>query len=438
MRLLPLLVLAALLAALGALLVPARGASEGASARPGAWGVQRPAASRPGQPPARGDESPAGDGSVRSPARPGASLRGRVVDVRGTPLPEVSLELEPASGGVWHLRSSAADGSFEVLGLDPGPWRLRAHQGGAASTELEVVLARDAQRTEVELVLRRARELTLRLLDREGRPLAVALHELRLAPHQRPRVELVQPGLAARELDGAPFLASGGGRLEVVEATPIHLRLILGETRLDELDLDPDPPPREAILRADPRRVAELQARLTLHLDGSRGAAALWFRSPQGPWHQRSLGRGAREQGFDLPLGTWELVLIAPGFAFARRELDPDLTEGWEWHVAPAHAQTALTLRGRVRDEQGAALSAQVTLELRIEDGRWRALPPPLSPWSEVGGELTQRDLTGGTYRAACAAGGPWVEFDLPRAEPLEVPFAPGSSARARSTSARR
>lgn len=109
--------------------------------------------------------------------RAGLTLRGRVVDDLGAAVPTFRVHAEPLSGArgaAWCELAEAIDqpaGTFELLGLRPGPLRLVASdRAGSASAALELDLRADQDG--LVLVLPRPATVSGTVLDGAGRPVA--------------------------------------------------------------------------------------------------------------------------------------------------------------------------------------------------------------------------------------------------------------------------
>ncbi len=102
---------------------------------------------------------------------PGRSIRGRVVDGAGAPVPGAEvLALTGARKGPLPRRGqSGDDGSFEIQGLEVGEWGLLpSAEGFASSPSQPVVIEEDGLADEVELVLLRGAEVEVLVLDGSG------------------------------------------------------------------------------------------------------------------------------------------------------------------------------------------------------------------------------------------------------------------------------
>lgn len=106
---------------------------------------------------------------------PGQSIRGRVVDGEGAPIPSAEvLALAGAAGGskspqLPRRASTNEDGVFEVDGLRVGDWRLLpSAETFASSPARTVTIGEDGHADEVELVLQRGVEVEVLVLDGTG------------------------------------------------------------------------------------------------------------------------------------------------------------------------------------------------------------------------------------------------------------------------------
>ncbi|MEM8712712.1 MAG: carboxypeptidase regulatory-like domain-containing protein, partial [Planctomycetota bacterium] len=110
---------------------------------------------------------------------PAIALRGRVQDAGGTGIAGarvvVTAQAESGDLGAYTASDLAKeDGAFEVRGLGPGKWRLRAvAEGFAVKDDVDVVVeAGAAPPDDVEVTLERGIDVTAVVVDGEGRPRA--------------------------------------------------------------------------------------------------------------------------------------------------------------------------------------------------------------------------------------------------------------------------
>ncbi|MFN9441299.1 MAG: carboxypeptidase-like regulatory domain-containing protein [Planctomycetota bacterium] len=100
---------------------------------------------------------------------PGQSIAGRVVDAQGAPLGLTRIEAWPTeAAGEPSIATSAADGSFEVLGLGLGKHGLRASRRGYGTTTANGV---DSGARSVQLQLPALATARVRVVDAAGAPL---------------------------------------------------------------------------------------------------------------------------------------------------------------------------------------------------------------------------------------------------------------------------
>jgi uncharacterized GH25 family protein len=107
----------------------------------------------------------------------GAVLTGRVSDaLSGAPLDDFLLWLEPLDPGrrvagthIPFQRFEHAQGAFRLEGIEPGRWRPTADSEGYARTSGPELELREGEQS-VELAIRPARTLRLRVIDQDGAP----------------------------------------------------------------------------------------------------------------------------------------------------------------------------------------------------------------------------------------------------------------------------
>jgi hypothetical protein len=106
---------------------------------------------------------------------PATVLEGIVVDDTGNPVKDAEVVAVPPQGarerplGAW----SSADGTFELVGLDPGRYRVSATSAGGRSTPLELTLRTDDV-TSVRLIIAKDALITGRVLLPSLAPIAGA------------------------------------------------------------------------------------------------------------------------------------------------------------------------------------------------------------------------------------------------------------------------
>jgi hypothetical protein len=107
--------------------------------------------------------------------KPGLAVRGTVLDTTGRPAPGIVVEASPAArsgGGITFpgeavTARSADDGSFALVGLEPGAWVLAASgEGGASAREVVEAGTEEA----VELRLEGAGAIAGRVIGEDGSP----------------------------------------------------------------------------------------------------------------------------------------------------------------------------------------------------------------------------------------------------------------------------
>jgi len=103
---------------------------------------------------------------------PGGVVSGRVVDEAGKPA-RSAIRLRPKNGSMTYARSGE-DGTFELVGVDPGPATIEASWKSESSGLLPITIGRDAAE-EVTLTLRRKRVITGWVLAPSGTPVAGAV-----------------------------------------------------------------------------------------------------------------------------------------------------------------------------------------------------------------------------------------------------------------------
>ncbi len=114
-------------------------------------------------------------------ARPGGSLRVRVVDRAGKPVPGARVRACPRAGGgcPWRTRArTGRDGRALLAGLRPGTWRVEAAAPGFLPADRDGL--HPGRGTPVEIVLSRGGGIAGTIVDAGGRPVGAARLALRI------------------------------------------------------------------------------------------------------------------------------------------------------------------------------------------------------------------------------------------------------------------
>lgn len=295
----------------------------------------------------------------------GLTVRGFVLDLDGRPYEDATLFVTEVGSLSWRSRDerSAADGSFTLTGIAPGPWRIGASAKEAIDTGF-VDLDLQADLEGLELRIARGGCIGGRVVWADGEPAAAMVVQARRAYRAQSTTldsaEFELCGLAdvphvveARaERDGV----KGVARLEEIRPGGPPLRLVLAPELLFDV---------EFVLR-DPSGAEIAGARVSAEaLDGS-------FDSLSGTPHLRV-----------MRAGRWELTIEARGFSAYRGEYDFQQATTLELVLVPA-----AEVRGVVLDTRGQRVERAEILALGEprasvfhsgREGRF-ALPVPARP----------------------------------------------------------
>lgn len=238
----------------------------------------------------------------------GHRLRGSAVDDRGARLASFHVQLTPFEdeyaswkrhGDAIGRRFKDASGSFEIEGLEPGDYRLKAEAGGHAPFETNVVVPSPAP---VPMVLPRAALLAGRVLDPDGLPIqGASVGAVKLSG------ESWRPFESASET----VETDADGAFEIADVHPGSVRVRAfaagrATTETDALRVEPGARIEGLVLRTG--RGARLLGRVLgpggqglsdrrLYLRGEEGGSTAWTQSDP-------TGRFAFE---DLPAGRYVL-----------------------------------------------------------------------------------------------------------------------------------
>jgi len=320
----------------------------------------------------------------------GATLSGTVLDASGAPcagaevaarprtdteLP-VPIDLEPGA-----KTSSDAQGRFVLVGVQPGPTRLRVRSPGHLQFELDLGDLPDGhERSGISVRLDRGRVIAGRVLWPDGQPAEGA--ELRLAQPRTFFGEVSMPQVVGELVTGPDGSFELGGLLE-------------GACDLAVTAIHPDdrPDPASALSRLRARRAPRWTARLPEVQPGSRGLEVVLTRGgglagvavDDRGRPVRSFSVSAMPRG-DGILGASHLRPVRGRFQSAAGEFALEGLADGEWEVtvsATSHADStarrieipgggterfvlarAASLEGTVRDPRGEPLaSAQVRID---------------------------------------------------------------------------
>ncbi len=112
------------------------------------------------------------DGSLVFHLKAGVTVRGRVVESWGQPIAGATVWVGSLRSSSRRETKSETDGTFRVAGCEPGDAVLSAQANGYAPTAVALKLAPDV--APAQLTLTAGKTLRLRVVDREGQPVAGA------------------------------------------------------------------------------------------------------------------------------------------------------------------------------------------------------------------------------------------------------------------------
>lgn len=139
---------------------------------------------------------------------PGARLTGRVVDPQGAPVAEARVTVAREPGGPLPQASaeSGVDGVFELAGLPPGPYRLRADAAGWPSwSSPESLALAEGQSRDVQVELEPGAVLTGRIEGLDPRELAaVRVRVLPQGPKRHIPIDAVVDHQGHYRVEGLP------------------------------------------------------------------------------------------------------------------------------------------------------------------------------------------------------------------------------------------
>lgn len=235
-----------------------------------------------------------------------ATLAGRIEEAgSGEPIPEATLILRPTAGTDFQIvDGSLADGSFRILHIPPGSYRLAARANGYAPIEREVRLAAGEEVTGLDL------DLT---------PTAGLEIQVRLASGAVPSLVHVQ----ARSAQGAPVLAASyppasSGSIELASLPAGTWQLVVGAAGGAVVTETVEVPgkPRQIVLPGAGSlhvRIPELASQnllATLRLLG-QDQQPFWTLGVGGSVEQSWILRGGKATVAGVPGGQWLVVAEA-------------------------------------------------------------------------------------------------------------------------------
>ena len=339
----------------------------------------------------------------------GATLSGTVVDPSGAPCvgaevaarPQSDLELpipidiEPGASTV-----SDAQGRFVLVGVQPGPTRLRVRSPGYLQFELDLGELQDGiERAGIPVRLDRGRVIAGRVLWPDGLPAEGA--ELRLA-QSRTFVEIQMPQVVGELVTGPDGTFEFGGLIE-------------GACDLAVTAIHPDdrPDPSSALSRLRSRSAPRWTARLAEVQPGSRGLEVVLTRGgglsgtavDDLGQPVRSFSVVAMPRGEGL-LGQSHLRPVRSRFRSAAGEFSLEGLADGQWEVTLSATSHADSTPRRIEIPGGAAerfvLARAASLEGIVRDPRGEPLASAEVSIEHGGGkDLDLKAGAGGTFRAA-------------------------------------
>jgi len=271
---------------------------------------------------------------VPAPPAVGSSVRGFVLDLEGRPYEGATLFVTEVGSGSWSSRDdrSAADGSFTLTGIAPGPWRIGASADEAIDTgfvDLELV----ADIEGLELRLPRGACIGGRVVWSDGEPAAAIEVQARRAMHA-----------LSTELDSAEFELCGlPDEAHVVEARA-ERDGVKGVARLD--DVRPGGPALELVLA--PEALFDVEFVLRDPSGAEIAGAEVSAEALDGSFD--SLRGRPRLAG--MRAGRWELTIEVRGFSAYRGEHTFEQATTLELVLEPP-----AEVRGVVIDARGQGVS---------------------------------------------------------------------------------
>lgn len=324
---------------------------------------------------------------------PGAVLRGHVVEGTGKPVARAEIEVGDW-GDIDHFRGvSNAEGGFELRGLPVGEVVVRAEHGDHGKARVTVPTTATDVAT-CTLTLSRGLELTGRVVDQDGQPIAAATIECMAEDPQDNWVVIAHSDAQGR------FVAANrpeqGKVILTANASGYQERMLRG--------LDPS---KEAELRL--QRLQPATVRITGRVvdpEGrpvaNAGAYAFCQSVRSGPNHDFTDNDGRFELG-PLAPGDWALHVSAAGHPDFRSDTR-SLAADFAWDLGTITLQRGGTARLRLMGEP-------------IDDTRFFVVD---AARTQTFGVVTTAD---GKHTEALAAGDYFLLIQGPKVAATAVPF---------------
>lgn len=305
--------------------------------------------------------------------QPGGQLNGVVVDEHGNPIAaaDVEAEIVGENGARGRTRD---DGRFELAGLRPAKYLVRARKGRLASPSQNIVLDHGV-RQQVTLVLQDTAIAGI-VVDDRGKPAAnvgvVAFSHSFYWPYRQ-----------------EPVITDEGGRFELTGMEPGEFRVVASRTEETPRESDPEKGPPGVIARTGERNV-----KIVMPTWGTITGRVMFNGAPM-PHYGVVLGApdfwrlGASPRGFrsadgrftlkNVEPGPWELQILGPGTALRRVE-NLTLRAGQVLDVGDIVMSRGQRISGHVFDSAGRPIAGAL---VEVDGGAVYGQNTELQRWFE-------------------------------------------------------
>ncbi len=334
---------------------------------------------------------------------PGAAILGTVRDAEGRPVAGALVEVVAASGPGFRMvvrpEETDVSGHFEVLGLDPGEYRVLArHRELAPAVSGAVSLAQGGE-DQVDLVLQPGVMVTGRLVGRDQKPAGGSVTLAEVDGQSAPTM-LEQSSRCAAGADGLfrlTHVPAGRHVLGVVAPgfTPQRVEVTVGNKPVDvgDVALEPGLVIQGRVTDGSGTAVADAELEATPAALDRR----VYDQSPQRSSRSDATGRFVLG---GLSEGTYEVKAQAYGFGRLVRPIEAG-AKGVTLVLAPAGSITGVAV-----DEAANALTGyRVVAQVNRSEGDLRAWQPPyFKSVTAADGRFVLEGVSAGTYRVDVSA----------------------------------
>lgn len=360
--------------------------------------------------------APPGDtaSSARVPAgaRTGPAIRGTLSAADGAALPVDGTSLTAKhSSGVARVLAPSETGTYELRGLMPGQWTVRAASRGYYARAVTVDLTDASYTSDVNFALVPARQVVVRFVRASRTGASASLGDVLLAMWNYPYVEIVHESGAVEWVRAAGLTTSHGARIAFESGERATVRTWSGSMRVSEQEFQAVVDELEIPL--DLCRIAASLARVELSILHPLGRRSLVrITDEHGEAHDHDVVADGSTVTLDLPPGTH--LFRFGGLGCARVERRVELGPAQKLRMEPVALEEGHSVYGWVRDAVGRGLDVQLELSVRTEGDDSPTACSVRLVRSDVNGYFIVSELARGLYTLRVLPEGKPLELEVP------------------------